>query len=285
MSLALQLPSSLTVGPLAPYKSCVSHSCIVRTCVDRDSTTWFFVLFHLSPDSSGTTLYFRARQGHSGRHLIDPSLQDNVVIQSNFFQYIYHVGCAFNLHSIISLGLIPGGQSLSNRQSVFLQLVDPMDKIHKDPKTIDVDKQRHTQYMHKAWKRQQNAENWVDINLAIAKGLKFYQTRSNAIILQKTLPAYCFPKVVRMENWRSHIRKRIHVTSASTKDFLETRVEKRIGFRTRLTIRSWETIQKFPVSNRTNQFQNQVVIERGNPLLKRVEPKYAHLMSARVSQR
>ena len=48
MSLALQLPSSLTVGPLAPYKSCVSHSCIVRTCVDRDSTIWFFVfiLFH-----------------------------------------------------------------------------------------------------------------------------------------------------------------------------------------------------------------------------------------------
>ena len=31
------------------------------------------------------------------------------------------------------------------------------------------------------------------------KGLKFYQTRSNAIILQETLPAYCIPKVVRME--------------------------------------------------------------------------------------
>ena len=26
-------------------------------------------------------------KGHSGRNLIDPSLQDNVVIQSNFFQY------------------------------------------------------------------------------------------------------------------------------------------------------------------------------------------------------
>ena len=40
---------------------------------------------------------------------------------------------------------------------------------------------------------------WVDINLAIEKGLKFCQTRSNAIILQETLPAYCIPKVVRME--------------------------------------------------------------------------------------
>ena len=27
--------------------------------------------------------------------LVDPSLQDNVIIQSNFFQYKYHVGCAF----------------------------------------------------------------------------------------------------------------------------------------------------------------------------------------------
>ena len=40
---------------------------------------------------------------------------------------------------------------------------------------------------------------WVDINLAIKKGLKFYQTRSNAIILQETLSAHCIPKVVRME--------------------------------------------------------------------------------------
>ena len=29
--------------------------------------------------------------------------------------------------------------------------------------------------------------------------LQFYQTRSNAIILQETLPAYCIPKVVRMK--------------------------------------------------------------------------------------
>ena len=40
---------------------------------------------------------------------------------------------------------------------------------------------------------------WVDINLAIQKGLTFYQTRSNAIILQGTLPACCIPKVVRMK--------------------------------------------------------------------------------------
>ena len=48
-------------------------------------------------------------------------------------------------------------------------------------------------------KKQQNMVYWVDINLALKKGLKFYQTRSNAIILHETLPAYCIAKVVRME--------------------------------------------------------------------------------------
>ena len=40
----------------------------------------------------------------------------------------------------------------------------------------------------------------VDIDLEIQKGLTFHQTRSNAIILQETLPAYCIPKVVRLKN-------------------------------------------------------------------------------------
>ena len=150
-------------------------------------------------DSLGTIVYFRALQGHSGRNLIDPSLQDNLIIRSNFFEYIHHVGCALNLHSIISSGLISADQSLSKRQTVFFLLVDPMDTNHKDPDVIDLSVPRHAQYLHKAWKNHQDTFFWVDINLAIEKGLKFYQTRSNAIILQETLPAYCIPKVVRME--------------------------------------------------------------------------------------
>ena len=59
-------------------------------------------------DSSGAILYLRALQGHSGRSLIDPSLQDNVLIPDGCFKYIYHVGCAINFHSIINSGLIPG---------------------------------------------------------------------------------------------------------------------------------------------------------------------------------
>ena len=74
-----------------------------------------------------------------------------------------------------------------------------MDKSHKDPDEIDLNVPRRAQYLHNAWKRHQNAVYWVDINLAFEKGLKFYQTRSYAIILQETLPAYCSPKVVRLK--------------------------------------------------------------------------------------
>ena len=53
-------------------------------------------IFQYCSDSSETILYLRALQGHSGRSLIDPSLQDNAIIPDGFFKYIYHVGCAIN---------------------------------------------------------------------------------------------------------------------------------------------------------------------------------------------
>ena len=46
-------------------------------------------------DISGTIVYLRALQGHSGRSLIDPSLQDNVIIQCGLFHHVYHIGCDF----------------------------------------------------------------------------------------------------------------------------------------------------------------------------------------------
>ena len=77
-------------------------------------------------------LYLRALQGHPGRNPIDPSLQDNVWIPNNFFDYIYHIGCAVNLHSITNSGLIAIGQNSSReRQTVFCTAVNPMHKITK----------------------------------------------------------------------------------------------------------------------------------------------------------
>ena len=157
-------------------------------------------IFQYCSDQSGQEiLYLRALQGHSRRNLVDPSLQDNVLIPDDFFKYIYHIACAISLHSITNSGLIAGGQNLSKRQAVFFTSVDPMNKEHRDPDTIDLEAPRLAWYKQKTWKKHQSTVYWVDIRLAQKKGFKFYQTRSNAIIFYDTLPACCIPKVILME--------------------------------------------------------------------------------------
>ena len=151
-------------------------------------------------DSVGSIIYLRALQGHSGDSLVDLALQDNVLIGPGIFPYIYHVGSNFNIPSILSNGLIPGGQDLSKRQSVFFLLVDPRDEDHRDPENIDYSVPRHARYVQNSWKRHQDTVFWVDINLGIRVGLKFYQTRSNAIILQGTLPANFIVRAERLKS-------------------------------------------------------------------------------------
>ena len=59
---------------------------------------------------------------------------------------------------------------------------------------------RHAQYMHTKHGRNIKIRCIGSTStFTLKKGLKFYQTRSNAIILHETLPAYCIPKIVRME--------------------------------------------------------------------------------------
>ena len=229
-------------------------------------------------DDSGIILYLRALQGHFGSNLIDPTLQDNVLNRTGIFPYIYHVGCTFNLHSIINNGLVPGGQDSSRRQTVFFLLVGPRDESHRDPERIDFSVPRLARYMHKAWKRHQDAVFWVDIDLAITEGLTFYQTRSNAIILQGTLPACCIPKVEKLKSGEVLYERR----------FLPLRPPPKISLRhdhnwTRGNDQSGSTVEQQPVGklvqqsfgeaqrvlnfpNQPNQSPNQSVIDRGNPV-------------------
>ena len=120
-------------------------------------------------DNLGSIIYLRALQGHSGSNLIDPALQDNVLIGPGIFPYIYHVGSNFNLHSMIRNGLVPGGQNLSRRQTVFFLPIHPRNEDHKDPEFFDFSAPRLARYMHRAWKRHQDAVFWVDIDLGTGK--------------------------------------------------------------------------------------------------------------------
>ena len=68
------------------------------------------------------------------------------MIQRGIYHHIYHIGCAFNLHSIINNGLTPGGQDSSRRQTVFFLPIDPRDKDHEDLEHIDFSVPRRAKY-------------------------------------------------------------------------------------------------------------------------------------------
>ena len=70
--------------------------------------------------------------------IIDLAMQDHVLIAPGIFPHIYHVGSNFNISSILSNGLMFGGQNLSGRQSVFFLFVDPRDEDHRDPKILTI---------------------------------------------------------------------------------------------------------------------------------------------------
>ena len=106
---------------------------------------------------------------------------------------------AFNLHSIINNGLVPGGQDSSRRQTVFFLPIDRRDKIMKILNTLTslYHVERNTCTVHG-----RGIKKWyfgLILLLRFEKGLKFYQTRSNTIMLQGTLRSCCIPKVVRLK--------------------------------------------------------------------------------------
>ena len=91
-----------------------------------------------------------------------------MLIGPGIFPHIHHVGSTINLYSIVSNGLILGGQNLSRRQTVFFLPVDPRNEDHKDPEYIDFSAPRLARYLQNAWKRHQDAVFWVDIDLGIS---------------------------------------------------------------------------------------------------------------------
>ena len=74
-----------------------------------------------------------------------------------------------------------------------------MNKNHRDPQELDLTKPSLALYKQK-WKRHEETVYWVDIQLDQCKGLMFYQTRSNAVILYDTLPACCISKAIVMRS-------------------------------------------------------------------------------------
>ena len=81
------------------------------------------------------------------------------------------------------------------RHAVFLTAVNRMKSDHFRERDYDLTKPRIAVYKNN-WKIQQNALSWCNLRIAQSRGLQFYQTRTNAIILYNTLLGMCIEKVV-----------------------------------------------------------------------------------------
>ena len=102
-----------------------------------------------------------------------------------FTEYIHHIGNAHDMHSIIQVGLIPGGRSLKRDRRV----------LHS--RETDV-RQSRSVYKN-TWRIHPNTQNWCNSKLDQRKGLQFYQTRSHAVALFNTLLAIRIETVVYMK--------------------------------------------------------------------------------------
>ena len=129
----------------------------------------------------------------------------------------------------------------------------------------------------------------VDIKLAQQKGLKFYQTRSNAIILHDTLPAYCIPKAVRMETGEVIYEKVYASPRPPPKIPFEDNWMKKLDSEVARQPEG-EVARQAKSSQSTQPIQTQIMIERRDPLFALKEerpvlkkPKHVSLVTARTS--
>ena len=177
--------------------------------------------FCVDPYSADTILYFRAIQGRSGGKHINLTLQDNLLLPSDFASTSHHVWNFHDTHPIIQSGLIPSGKDVKKgRHAVFFTAVNPTFIDHCRERDYDVTKPRIAVYKHK-WKIHQNTVYWCNLMVAQSKGLQFYQTRSNAIILHNTLPAMCIEKVVIRKSGEELYSKTYHSPTAPQRTVLK----------------------------------------------------------------
>ena len=148
------------------------------------------------PSSPENLLYLRAIQGHSGS---EKTLRDNVLLPNDFAEHIYHVRRSHDLHSFVQSGLIPGGK-MSRKGVMRCFFYSPKSFVdqHKEVE-YDLTKAQNCS-VQKIGKCTKTTVYGCNLRFAQSKGLQFYQTRSNAIILHNTLPVVCIEKVVNMKS-------------------------------------------------------------------------------------
>ena len=169
------------------------------------------------------------------------------MIPSNFFQYLPH-RMLLNVHSIMNSGLLPGGQNLSKRQTVFFTCGDPVNKEHEDPDVIDLEAPRLAWYKQKV----ENTSRHGVLGRHQSCSKERVEVLSD-VIERNTLPAYFIPKVVRMETEEIIFEKVFETPRLPPKISLRHHWMKELGPEVASTSRSQPTHPTKPQSNLQNR--------------------------------
>ena len=144
-------------------------------------------------------LYFRVLQGHSGRSLIDPTLQTMSLVRATSSNaLVMSHGQPIHIPSSIRDWYLEVNFWATDRLYSFCLWI-PCTKTIRILDTIDLNAPRHAQYMHKAQKKHLNTVYWSTSILLWRKDWRSIRRDRNAIILYNTLPAYCIPKPIKTE--------------------------------------------------------------------------------------
>ena len=140
-----------------------------------------------------------------------------MLIPNNIFEYIYHIGCAINLHRH-KFRIDTGGQNLSKeRQTVFFTAVNPVYKEHKDPYEIDFNAPRLASENVEKTPRHSVLGRYTTCSIeriqVLSNTIEHYHSSRNT-------PSLLYPESCSDGIWINHLRESICVTSTSSKDFL-----------------------------------------------------------------
>ena len=150
-----------------------------------------------------------AIQGNSEGNKVDTSLQDNMEIQYNWIEYIYHVG-SFDYRR----------EKIRKKEDKrYFSAVDPMSEPRED-QPYDVTKPRQVPDRTR-WKVHWNAVYWINLGSAQDQGLVFWQTLSDAIIFHNSAPADCLEQVVKTQTGKILYQKTSFITASATNGYFE----------------------------------------------------------------
>ena len=114
--------------------------------------------------------------------------------------YIFQVGNASEVNSIIRNGLIPEGKSIKGeRLSAFFHCSESHGGWKKYAGNSMQLGQAKARTIRNTWRPHKNILYWCNLKHAQKRALQFYQTRSHAVVLNNILPAACIEKAVCMK--------------------------------------------------------------------------------------